>query len=62
MQKDIKERKKQTLVTKNQLHEKRMQSARSRKYYDDYQVRLRSKMLKRGTREEMVNIINSTCI
>ncbi|KAJ8302079.1 hypothetical protein KUTeg_021066 [Tegillarca granosa] len=52
--KDIKERKKQTLATKNQLHEKRIQSARSRKYYDDYQVRLRSKMLKRGTREEMI--------
>lgn len=35
-----------------------MQSARSRHYYDDYQVRMRSKMLKRRTREEMVGVIS----
>lgn len=38
------------------IQEKRAQSARSRKYYDDYQVRMRSKMLKRRTKEEMVRI------
>ncbi|XP_048738682.1 centrosomal protein of 95 kDa-like [Ostrea edulis] len=52
--KDIKERQKQTIAAKNLIEEKRAQSARSRKYYDDYQVRMRSKMLKRRTREEMI--------
>lgn len=42
------------MAAKNLIQEKRAQSVRSRKYYDDYQVRMRSKMLKRRTREEMV--------
>lgn len=42
------------MTAKNMIQEKRAQSARSRKYYDDYQVRMRSKMLKRRTKEEMV--------
>lgn len=42
------------MAAKNMIQEKRAQSARSRKYYDDYQVRMRSKMLKRRTKEEMV--------
>lgn len=52
--KEIKDRQKQTVATKNGFHEKRMQSARSRQYYDEYQVRMRSKMMKRRTREEMI--------
>ncbi|XP_064595710.1 centrosomal protein of 95 kDa-like isoform X2 [Liolophura sinensis] len=44
----------QELSVKNKLHEKRMQSARSRKYYNEYQVRSRAKMLKRRTKEEML--------
>ncbi|XP_078340218.1 centrosomal protein of 95 kDa-like [Crassostrea virginica] len=52
--KEIKERQKQTVAAKNLIQEKRAQSVRSRKYYDDYQVRMRSKMLKRRTREEMI--------
>lgn len=52
--KEIKERHKQTVTAKNMIQEKRAQSARSRKYYDDYQVRMRSKMLKRRTKEEMI--------
>ncbi|XP_052084415.1 centrosomal protein of 95 kDa-like [Mytilus californianus] len=52
--KEIQERQKQTVATRNGFHEQRMQSARSRKYYDDYQVRMRSKMMKRRTREEMI--------
>uniref|UniRef100_K1QHL2 Zinc finger SWIM domain-containing protein 4 n=1 Tax=Magallana gigas TaxID=29159 RepID=K1QHL2_MAGGI len=51
---EIKERHKQTVTAKNMIQEKRAQSARSRKYYDDYQVRMRSKMLKRRTKEEMI--------
>lgn len=52
--KEVKERQKQAVVTRNGFHEKKMQSARSRRYYDEYQVRMRSKMMKRRTREEMV--------
>ena len=36
-----------------------MQSARSRQYYDEYQVRMRSKMMKRRTREEMVSVADA---
>lgn len=52
--KEIKERQTQTIATRNGFHEKRMQSARSRQYYDEYKVRMRSKMMKRRTREEMI--------
>lgn len=52
--KEIKDRKATTISTRNRLHERRMQSARSRNYYDEYQVRMRAKMLKRRTKEEMV--------
>ncbi|KAL3853220.1 hypothetical protein ACJMK2_016776 [Sinanodonta woodiana] len=52
--KETKERQASTIGTRNKIHERRMQSARSRKYYDDYQVRMRAKMLKRRTREEMI--------
>jgi hypothetical protein len=55
LQKEIKERQTQTIATRNGFHEKRMQSARSRQYYDEYKVRMRSKMMKRRTREEMVS-------
>ncbi|XP_053377134.1 centrosomal protein of 95 kDa-like isoform X2 [Mercenaria mercenaria] len=52
--KEIKERQASAISSRNKIHERRMQSARSRHYYDEYQVRMRSKMLKRRTREEMV--------
>lgn len=52
--KEIKERQVSAITTRNKLHERRMQTARSRHYYDEYQVRMRSKMLKRRTREEML--------
>lgn len=51
----MKERQTQTIATRNGFHEKRMQSARSRQYYDEYKVRMSSKMMKRRTREEMVS-------
>ena len=56
LQKEIKDRNATAISTRNRLHERRMQSARSRHYYDEYQVRMRSKMLKRRTKEEMVSI------
>jgi len=52
----VKERQKQGVAARNRIHEKRIQSAHSRHYYDEYQVRMRSKMLKRRTREEMVKL------
>ncbi|XP_046366646.2 centrosomal protein of 95 kDa-like isoform X1 [Haliotis rufescens] len=51
---DIKDQRSQSASVKNKMHEKRMQSARARKYYNEYQVRMRSKMLKRRTKEEMI--------
>ncbi|KAK7506352.1 hypothetical protein BaRGS_00002464, partial [Batillaria attramentaria] len=51
---DIHDQKKQQAMLKNKLHEKRVQSARARRYYNEYQVRARSKMLKRRNREEMI--------
>ena len=53
-QKDLKERQTQQQNVRTQLHDRRMQSARARQYYDDYQVRMRSKMLKKRTKEELV--------
>lgn len=51
---DIQDRKAQQLSLQSKTREKRLQSARARRYYDDYQVRMRSKMLKKRTREEML--------
>ncbi|XP_046572902.1 LOW QUALITY PROTEIN: centrosomal protein of 95 kDa-like [Haliotis rubra] len=53
-QQDIKDQRIQSASVQNKMHEKRMQSARARKYYNEYQVRMRSKMLKRRTKEEMI--------
>lgn len=51
---DLNDQKRQQAVMKNKVHEKRVQSARARRYYNDYQVRTRAKMLKRRSREEMI--------
>ncbi|XP_005106126.1 centrosomal protein of 95 kDa [Aplysia californica] len=51
---EIKEQKQLQVQLRNKSHEKRMQSARARKYYNEYQVRARGKQLKRRTKEEMV--------
>ncbi|KAH9494854.1 hypothetical protein Btru_015833 [Bulinus truncatus] len=51
---DIRDQKVQQIKLKNKLHEKRIQSARARRYYNEYQVRARSKQLKKRTKEEMV--------
>ncbi|GAB1597840.1 centrosomal protein of 95 kDa-like [Argonauta hians] len=51
---EIKERKKQHFEVKNRLHERRIISARARRYYDDFSVRMRSRMMKRNTKEEML--------
>ncbi|XP_050392120.2 uncharacterized protein LOC126810852 isoform X2 [Patella vulgata] len=51
---EAKDQKKQQLQFKNKLHEKRQQSVRARKYYNEYAVRARSKLLRRRTKEEMI--------
>ncbi|NXF45791.1 CEP95 protein, partial [Oceanites oceanicus] len=38
----------------NKVREKRQQIARARKYYEDYQVQLRAKMMRARTREERI--------
>ncbi|XP_068769855.1 centrosomal protein of 95 kDa isoform X3 [Struthio camelus] len=38
----------------NKVREKRQQIARARKYYDDYRVQLRAKMMRARTREERI--------
>lgn len=43
-------------MTQSKIKENRHQSVRARKYYDDYRVQLRAKMMKMRTREEMVCI------
>ncbi|XP_013381104.1 uncharacterized protein LOC106152154 [Lingula anatina] len=51
---EVKERRAHEQAMKAKIREKRMQSARARRYYDDYQVRMRSRMLKKRTKEEMI--------
>ncbi len=53
-QRELKERQHQAQHVKSKVRDQRQQSARSRRYYDDYQVRMRSKMLKKRTKEELV--------
>ncbi|CAH1274451.1 CEP95 [Branchiostoma lanceolatum] len=52
--KDLRERSKQQRQVQRTVQQKRQQSARARRYYDEYQVRMRAKMLKRKTREEQI--------
>ncbi|XP_078691780.1 centrosomal protein of 95 kDa-like [Branchiostoma floridae x Branchiostoma belcheri] len=52
--KDLRERSKQQRQVQRAVQQKRQQSARARRYYDEYQVRMRAKMLKRKTREEQI--------
>lgn len=51
---EAKKRSEEKTHAKQKSREKRQQSARIRRYYRDYQVQMRSKMLKRRTKEEMV--------
>ncbi|XP_065065487.1 centrosomal protein of 95 kDa-like isoform X1 [Rhopilema esculentum] len=53
-QKEAKEKSREQRQVKNKLRERRLASARARRYYDDYQVRMRARMLKRRTKEEKI--------
>ncbi|XP_054989862.1 centrosomal protein of 95 kDa isoform X3 [Sorex araneus] len=51
---DFKDRIHRQKYTQSKIKENRQQIIRARKYYDDYRVHLRSKMMKMRTREEMI--------
>ena len=52
----MKESKRHRVALKNRLHEKRMTSARARKYYNEFSAQMRSRMMSKKTKEELVNI------
>ncbi|XP_052051732.1 centrosomal protein of 95 kDa isoform X2 [Apodemus sylvaticus] len=51
---DFRDRIHRQRLTQSKIKENRHQSVRARKYYDDYRVQLRAKMMKMRTREEMI--------
>ncbi|XP_060058549.1 centrosomal protein of 95 kDa isoform X3 [Erinaceus europaeus] len=51
---DLKERIHRQKLTQSKIKENRQQIVRARKYYDDYRVQLRAKMMRMRTREEMI--------
>ncbi|XP_038632491.1 centrosomal protein of 95 kDa-like isoform X3 [Scyliorhinus canicula] len=52
--KDFKERIRQQKSSQNKMKEQRQQIARAKKYYTDYHVQLRAKMMRARTREERI--------
>ncbi|KAM5306277.1 centrosomal protein of 95 kDa isoform 2-T2 [Glossophaga mutica] len=51
---DFKDRIHRQKLTQSKIKENRQQIVRARKYYDDYKVQLRAKMMRMRTREEMI--------
>lgn len=51
---DFKDRIHRQKLTQSKIKENRQQIVRARKYYDDYRVQLRSKMMRMRSREEMI--------
>ncbi|XP_004749194.1 centrosomal protein of 95 kDa [Mustela nigripes] len=51
---DFKDRIYRQKLTQSKITENRQQIVRARKYYDDYRVQLRAKMMRMRTREEMI--------
>ncbi|XP_029783329.1 centrosomal protein of 95 kDa isoform X2 [Suricata suricatta] len=51
---DFKDRIHRQKLTQSKINENRQQIVRARKYYDDYRVQLRAKMMRMRTREEMI--------
>ncbi|XP_018424771.1 PREDICTED: centrosomal protein of 95 kDa [Nanorana parkeri] len=52
--KDFKERIRMQKMSQNKMKENRQQAARAKKYYEDYHVQLRGKMMRARTREERI--------
>ncbi|XP_077019702.1 centrosomal protein of 95 kDa [Tamandua tetradactyla] len=51
---EFKDRINRQRLTQSKIKENRQQTVRARKYYDDYRVQLRAKMMRMRTREEMI--------
>ncbi|KAM7334488.1 hypothetical protein ACRRTK_007808 [Alexandromys fortis] len=51
---DFRDRIHRQRLTQSKIKENRQQIVRARKYYDDYRVQLRAKMMRMRTREEMI--------
>ncbi|XP_045155598.1 centrosomal protein of 95 kDa isoform X2 [Echinops telfairi] len=51
---DFKDRINRQRLTQSKIKENRQQIVRARRYYDDYRVQLRAKMMRMRTREEMI--------
>uniref|UniRef100_A0A8C9JTV1 Centrosomal protein 95 n=1 Tax=Panthera tigris altaica TaxID=74533 RepID=A0A8C9JTV1_PANTA len=51
---DLKDRIHRQRLTQSKIKENRQQIVRARKYYDEYRVQLRAKMMRMRTREEMI--------
>lgn len=51
---DFRDRIRRQRLTQSKIKENRQQIVRARKYYDDYRVQLRAKMMRMRTREEMI--------
>jgi centrosomal protein CEP95 len=52
--KEARDRRQLQLTARSKVREHRLQSARVRKYYEEFQVQQRSRMLKKRTKEELV--------
>jgi len=52
--KELKERQEQDTVVKRNLKERRQRSARARRYYNEYAVQNKARMLKKRTKEEKI--------
>ncbi|KAM6163174.1 centrosomal protein of 95 kDa [Rhynchocyon petersi] len=51
---DFRDRINRQRLTQSKIKENRQQIVRARKYYDDYRIQLRAKMMRMRTREEMI--------
>lgn len=54
-QRDFKERIQQQKSAQNKLRDQRQQIARAKKYYDDYHVQHRARLMRARTKEERVS-------
>lgn len=61
-QREKQERQQQQRTVRAKLREKRQVSARARRYYDEYELRTRARMLKRRTREEQVTYLANSIL
>ena len=54
-QRELKDRRLAQYSVRSRLRDKRLQSAKARKYYEEFQIGMRSKMMRKKTKEELVS-------